>query len=275
MMICRRTKLIGATAAFGAPAQEVLDIGLADSLYVLPRLKLTSRAPVPSARRAPKIPKGQNPFYQLIQTDLLGGGGREGNASSVEDYHAYTVVPARYGSESEYRAKLIKLIKRRAKPYPGFAQDCEKLLACPCSEQTQFEWGQSEIGDGSWMTQWEQQRLYLFDRDLNPVGFIELTQTLSASSDAPDGNELELRVHEAWAIPDAWTLLSDIAATSFSGTVAQVFVSWRPTQPQPLGLTLISDSEFLLSRNFLGDVADLAADQLEISREKIDIGYDV
>lgn len=256
-------------------AADVLRIGLLDNFFVAPRLNLTSRRPVVPAKRASQVPKGTNPFYTLIQTDMLDSGDRDVNATGTDEYFAYAVVPHRYGKESEYRAKLIKLLKRKAKPYPGLAKECESLLAQPCPQETQFFWEQDELDDTIWLSQTLHDRLYIFDEDEQPVGFLELIITIEAGSDRHDRNSLEMRVNEAWIVDEEqqW-LLSSMAAAYFTGTVAKVLLAWRQAEPLPLDLEIISDSEHLLARHFLEEVVDQAADDLSLERGDIDVYYD-
>lgn len=254
---------------------DVLGIGLPDDFFVSPRLNLTSRGPVKPARRASKVPKGTNPFYTLIQTDLLDSGDRDVNAIYDDQYTAYAIAPHRYGPELDYRTKLIKLLKRKAKPYPGFAKDCEYLLTQPILQGTQFDWDEYEFRDGSiWLSQTLNDRYYIFDEDEQPVGFLEVTLTIEADSDRDDGNRLEMRVVEAWIAGEEnqW-LLSSMAASMFSGAVARILVAWHQSEPLPLELVIISDSEHLLAKRFLEDVAEQAAD-LQIDREEIGVYYD-
>lgn len=254
---------------------DVLGIGLLDNFFVSPTLNLTSRRSVTPAKRASKVPKGTNPFYTLIQTDLLDSGDRDVNATGDDEYTAYAIVPHHYGPESDYRSKLIKLLKRKAKPYPGFATECECLLAQPILQGTQFAWEKDEFDDTIWLSQTLNDRYYIFDEDDQPAGFLEVTLTLESGSDRDDRNSLEMRVDEAWISGDEnqW-LLSSMLATMFSGAVAKIFVAWHQSEPLPLDLAIISDSEHLLAKRLLEEAADQAADGLQIEREEIGVYYD-
>lgn len=254
---------------------KVLGIELLDNFFVAPRLNLTSRKPVAPARRAAKIPKGTNPFYTLIQTDMIDCGDRDVNATASDEYFAYAVVPPDYGKESDYRAKLIKMLKLKAEPYPGYAEDCEAILMQPYPQETQFFWAQDELNNTIWLSQILHDRLYVFGEDDQPVGFLDLSLTIEAGSDRDDSNSLEMRINEAWIVEEEqqW-LLSSMASEYFSGTVTKLLLAWRRAEQLPLDLKIISDSEHLLARHFLEIVVDQAANVLSIDREDITVYSD-
>lgn len=254
--------------------EDLFGLGLADGVLVWPRLHLTSRRAKPPARKAGKLPKGSNRFYQLIQTDLLENGGRGGNCSIGDEYVAYALLPEDYGPESRFLPALINLIKRKTRRHPGLARECEQLLQQACPDKTTFEWESSDDDSVVWLHQTEQQRFFLFDRDRSPAGFLELSTILSAASDTPEDNVMEIRIHEAWAAGDAQWELGTIAASYFAGTLAAVQIAWRMEQPLQLDLQITTESEHLCAIGFLEEIAAQSEELFDLEPDTIVIDYE-
>ncbi len=65
-----------------------------------------------------------------------------------------------------------------------------------------------------------------------------------------------------------------MASAYFTGTVAKIALARRRAKALPLDLEIVSDSENLLARRFLEEVAKQAADSLQIQRDDIEVYYE-
>ena len=65
-----------------------------------------------------------------------------------------------------------------------------------------------------------------------------------------------------------------VLSPAVSDKSRSIFVAWHQSEPLPLELLLISDSEHLLAKRFLEEVSEQAADGFQNEHEEIEVFYD-